>query len=110
MNKTISFDLKTIKTIDQLHTLLKDSFGFPEFYGRNFPALVDCWSSLRHPSHELSQLHLDSLDDSLEMTLLDMSSCNDEVVRTLISAVELVNQRSALNKLGPVIKLVLGRS
>jgi len=110
MNKAMTFSLKSIRTIDQLHTLLKDSFGFPEFYGRNFPALVDCWSSLRYPSHEMSKLHLDSLEDSLEMTLIDMSSCTEEVVKTLISAVELVNQRAALNKLSPVIKIVLNRS
>lgn len=110
MNKTITFNLKSITTIDQLHTLLRDSFGFPEFYGKNFPALVDCWSSLRYPRHQMSTLHLDSLEDSLEMTLLNMSSCNEEIAKTLISAVELVNQRAALNKLSPVIKLVLGRS
>lgn len=110
MIKTMALNLKSIRTVDQLHVLLMDSFGFPEFYGRNFPALVDCWSSLRHPSHELSKLHLDSMEDSLELTLLDMSSCGDEVVRTLISAVELVNQRAAQNDLSPVIKLVLSRS
>ncbi|MFI6308630.1 barstar family protein [Nocardia fusca] len=107
MNKRISLDLSGTKTVEQLHAVLKNVFGFPDFYGNNFPALVDCWSSLRYPDDGMSALVLDALDDRLELCVNGLASCSEDVIRTLISAVEAVNNRARLNSLEAVILLVL---
>src|SRR6266567_980845 len=96
MNKKFNIDLTGIHTIDQLHDLLKKAFGFPDFYGRNYPALVDCWTSLRCPQDGMSEVVLDSMNDCLELYLKNLASCTEEVIRTLISAAEAVNQRAIL--------------
>lgn len=35
-------DFSSVKTYDELHDLLKEKFGFPEYYGKNLDALWDC--------------------------------------------------------------------
>jgi RNAse (barnase) inhibitor barstar len=37
----IILDFSKIKTDDEMHQLLKDTFHFPEFYGRNWDAFWD---------------------------------------------------------------------
>lgn len=110
MNKKISVDLSRTRTTEQLHAVLKNVFGFPDFYGSNYPALVDCWSSLRYPDDGMSAVVLDALDDRLELHVSDLASCSEDVIRTLISAVEAVNNRARLNGLEEVILLVLNES
>lgn len=40
--KTIILDFTNCKYHAQLHEILKESFGFPEYYGANLDALWDC--------------------------------------------------------------------
>ncbi|QRY46897.1 barstar family protein [Mycolicibacterium boenickei] len=110
MDKKISVGLGSTKTTDQLHAVLKKAFGFPAFYGENFAALVDCWSSLRYPDDGMSTVVLDAPEDRLELHVKDLASCSEVVIRTLISAVEAVNGRARLNNLEEVIVLVLNES
>ncbi|WP_029109147.1 barstar family protein [Mycobacterium sp. URHD0025] len=107
MDKTISIDLSGTKTTEQLHAVLKKTFGFPDFYGGNYPALVDCWSSLRYPDDGMSSVVLDGLEDRLELHVKNLASCPESVVRTVLSAVEAVNHRARLNSLEELIVLVL---
>ena len=37
----ITLDFSKIKTDDEMHQLLKDTFNFPDFYGRNWDAFWD---------------------------------------------------------------------
>jgi hypothetical protein len=55
----------------------------------------------------MSALVLDALDDRLELCVNGLASCSEDVIRTLISAVEAVNNRARLNSLEAVILLVL---
>ncbi|OBB19135.1 hypothetical protein A5761_07360 [Mycolicibacterium setense] len=110
MDKTISVDLRRTKTTEQLHAVLKQAFGFPDFYGANYAALVDCWSSLRYPDDGMSSVVLDALEDRLELHVKGLASCPESVLRTLVSAVEAVNHRARLNSLEEVIVLVLNES
>ena len=41
-DRTIIIDLAKADSIGEIHDLLKESFGFPEYYGRNWDALSDC--------------------------------------------------------------------
>lgn len=99
-----------MQTLKQLHSVLKEAFGFPDFYGNNFPALVDCWSSLRYPDDGMSTVVLGGTEDQLELRVDGLASCPEEVIRTLISAVEAVNARAELNGLDEVILLALNES
>ena len=38
----IQIDLSGCKYADQIHKKLKDSFGFPDYYGENWSAFWDC--------------------------------------------------------------------
>lgn len=40
--KTITLDFTNCKSYLQIHLLLKETFGFPEHYGKNLDALWDC--------------------------------------------------------------------
>jgi hypothetical protein len=42
----VTIDTKAIKDWDSLHTVCKKAFGFPDFYGRNGNAFIDCLSDL----------------------------------------------------------------
>jgi len=110
MNKKIAIDLTRTRTTAQLHAVLKQAFGFPSFYGENFPALVDCWSSLRYPDDGMSSVVLDALDDRLELHVTGLATCAEDVIRVLISAIESVNERARVNQLSEVIVLVLNES
>jgi len=38
----LAIDFSSVKSLDDLHGLLKEKFGFPEYYGKNLDALWDC--------------------------------------------------------------------
>ena len=40
--KTILLDFSGCKYFDEVHEVLKTSFDFPEYYGKNLSALWDC--------------------------------------------------------------------
>lgn len=107
VNKSVAVDLGGMSTTAQLHTALSAAFGFPHFYGGNYPALVDCWSSLRYPDDGMSELVLDSLEDCIELRVAGADSCSEDVLHTLLSAVTAVNHRAKLNGLDDVILVEL---
>jgi hypothetical protein len=42
----VTIDTKAIHDWDTLHAVCKEAFGFPDFYGRNGDAFIDCLSYL----------------------------------------------------------------
>ena len=40
--ETITLDFTGCKSLLQLHLIFKETFGFPDFYGKNLDALWDC--------------------------------------------------------------------
>lgn len=48
---------KNIKDWDSFHDEFKDVFGFPDFYGRNMDAWIDCMSSLSDPDDGMTKIH-----------------------------------------------------
>lgn len=42
MTKIIEIDFSFCKYLGEIHKRLKDSLGFPEYYGENLSALWDC--------------------------------------------------------------------
>ena len=107
VNKFVSLDLGSVNDVASLHEELKKVFGFPEFYGGNYRALVDCLISLRFPQDGMSKIVLDSPEDALEIEVRGLASRSDDVIRVLLSSVEAVNQGEVASGLSPSIVLRL---
>jgi len=53
----ISVDCSKIRDWNTFHDEFARIFGFPDFYGRNMDAWIDCMTSLDDPEDGLSQIH-----------------------------------------------------
>jgi len=109
MNIRLKLDLRGVADLDGLHARLAQLFGFPSFYGKNYPALVDCLSSLRYPDDGMTQVALKSSSEAVELQVKGLSSCAADISLTLLSAVEAINDRLIQRKLEPSIYLLLVR-
>ncbi|MEM9503139.1 MAG: barstar family protein [Cyanobacteria bacterium P01_E01_bin.43] len=56
-HRTITINCNAITDAASFHDVFSLAFGFPEFYGRNMDAWIDCMSSLDDPDDGLSTLH-----------------------------------------------------
>ena len=55
----LTIDFSSVKSLDDLHGLLKEKFGFPEYYGKNLNALWDCiWEVWMWNDHEKWMIEL----------------------------------------------------
>ena len=52
-------DCENIKDWESFHDEFNSVFGFPDFYGRNMDAWIDCMSSLSEPDEGMTQIHCD---------------------------------------------------
>jgi RNAse (barnase) inhibitor barstar len=71
--KIISIDCSKIKCWETFHELFSETLGFPDYYGRNLNALIDC------------------LDDSEQSTALAKIACN-EVFCLFLNEVKILKQ------------------
>jgi hypothetical protein len=90
--KKIVIDLSKITTIKELHVALKKKLEFPDFYGANINALIDCLFGLRFPESQLMGFSLKE-GESLILELLYPGVPSSEIVFELLRAVESVNDR-----------------
>lgn len=44
--KKYTIDFRNISNMEEAHNILKDSMGFPEYYGANLDALNDCLAEI----------------------------------------------------------------
>lgn len=62
--KTIILDLNGCKYLGEIHQRIKETFGFPDFYGQNWSAFWDLlWSNC--DANKVVVRGLDSLSDDL---------------------------------------------
>ncbi len=92
MEKRITIDFRKISDISDLHDKLDDELGFPDFYGRNIHALIDCLQSMRFPEEGMSRVVLGN-EEVLMLELINFSNANMVIINSLLVAVETVNQR-----------------
>ena len=55
---TVTIDTAVIRDWGTFHDCFLKSFGFPEFYGRNMDAWIDCMSSLDDPESGMTTVHV----------------------------------------------------
>ena len=54
----IRIDASGIRDWESFHDVFAHAFGFPEFYGRNMDAWIDCMSYLDEPSSGMTSVHV----------------------------------------------------
>ena len=56
----IRIDAEAIVDWESFHTVFSSAFGFPDFYGRNMDAWIDCLTCLDEPEAEMTNVHVAS--------------------------------------------------
>ncbi len=102
--KKVFIDFSKTKDIADLHNLLKTELGFPDFYGKNVNALIDCLSSMRFPEEGMSQVTLGE-KEVLIFEMSGFSNANMITINNLLIAVEETNKRELNRKREPSILL-----
>ncbi len=53
----VRIDARRIKGWDSFHDVFAEAMGFPDFYGRNMNAWIDCMTSLDEPDDGMTSVH-----------------------------------------------------
>ena len=53
----VNLNTSRITDWDTFHTVFAEVFGFPNFYGRNMNAWIDCMGSLGNPEDGMTTVH-----------------------------------------------------
>ena len=54
----VHIDASRIADWDSFHNTFAELFGFPDFYGRNMNAWIDCMSDLDDPDAGMTSIHV----------------------------------------------------
>ena len=54
----VRIDTRRITDWDTFHQVFKEAFGFPDFYGRNLNAWIDCLGYLDEPEAGMTSIHI----------------------------------------------------
>ena len=103
----VSLDTKQIKDWKSFHLLCKEKFGFPDFYGMNMNAWIDCLTYLDE-SDGMSRFSL-AEGEILYIEVSDSENFNSrlpEIFNTLVESSAFVNRRYADEGKSPVLALV----
>ncbi len=58
MNKIVRINTELISNWDSFHQIFKMTFGFPEFYGNNMNAWIDCMSYIDDKETGMTKIFL----------------------------------------------------
>ena len=92
---TLSVDFKEISNAAEFHDKFKQLFGFPDFYGNNFHAFIDCLTSLRIPEEGMTSINI----KQNEYILLEVNNINqlpDNLKHDFLLSIQEVNSRNIL--------------
>jgi RNAse (barnase) inhibitor barstar len=93
--KTLRFEGSLIHDEESLHRESQRLFGFPDFYGHNWDAWIDCMSYIDEPASGMTRVHVGTNDMlQVEVTKIrDLAERCPEVLRALIECTGVVNGR-----------------
>lgn len=103
----VAIDLREIVDVPSFRAVFKREMGFPEFYGSNMSAWVDCMTCVDAPEDRMSAVHAPK--DGVLVLILD--SVGDfkkrcpEIFDALIGSAAFVNYRRMERGDPPVITL-----
>ena len=90
----IELELAAVESEHELHTILAERLGFPDYYGRNWDAFWDCIGDLEHSSTPMvlrvkgwDQLHRRLPNDAnlLKACLRDLAAVRPDIAVEWIS-------------------------
>lgn len=88
----VELNFHEVNDLYEMHILLKKTFGFPEFYGKNVNALIDCLSSIRNPEDGMTTLVL-GVNENLLIKARGLSSKSELIINNFLVSIESVNER-----------------
>ena len=106
IEKCINLDFLAIKNTDELYDSLSKKLGFPDFFGRNINALIDCLSGLRYPEEGMISVNV-SNKGCLSLNISNFSQSTELLKNIIIFSVGAVNKRYAEKGLEPALLLCL---
>ncbi len=111
MSKIVRLDMEQIQDWPSFHDVFARTLGFPDFYGRNMNAWIDCMTSLGDPDDRMTTvhappggvltLHLDHMGDFAERC--------PGIYETLVACAGFVNHRLIEIGEAPVLALSFWR-
>ncbi len=106
-SKLIEIDGATITSWRSFHSVFKSIMGFPDFYGANMNAWIDCMTCVDEPDDAMSKVHAPE-EGVLVIHLKSAKSLKKrcpELFETLVEATALVNFRRIEMGSPPVLML-----
>jgi RNAse (barnase) inhibitor barstar len=94
--KTIRINTELIEDWDSFHVQFSRIFGFPEFYGKNMDAWIDCMSYLDDWSSGMTKVWINK-GDTLIIQLNDyevFKNRRQDIYLNLLQCVAIVNTRN----------------
>ena len=91
----VSVDCSKIRDWNSFHHEFAAAFGFPDFYGRNMNAWIDCMTSLDKPEDGMTSIHA-AKDGVLTLQLENVTSFRErkpELYAAIIECSAFVNWR-----------------
>ena len=108
----VSVPTERVNDWDSFHDVFKELLGFPDFYGRNMNAWIDCMTSVDHAEHGMSTTTV----NKGELLILNIEDAADfqkrcpEQYEALLECTAFVNYRRTNKRHhpeGPVLALLL---
>tara|TARA_R110002111_G_scaffold29884_9_gene62203 strand:+ start:2065 stop:2400 length:336 start_codon:yes stop_codon:yes gene_type:complete len=90
----VKIDGNNLKNWESFHDTFSKSFGFPEFYGRNMGAWIDCMTDLDDPNEGVGMTSIHgSASDVVVLHIDNIDSMPNELSQALIDCAAFVNWR-----------------
>ncbi|MDQ3620279.1 MAG: barstar family protein [Actinomycetota bacterium] len=96
-----------ISDVESFHTVFAELMGFPDFYGRNMAAWVDCMSSVDDPESGMTSVTVKE-GEVLTLKLVSYPSFRDrcpDLLNDLVEEAVFVNWRRIESGLPPLVAL-----
>ena len=93
--KRVTIDTNEISDWDSFHECFAREFGFPDFYGKNMNAWIDCMSSLECPDDGMTAIHV-TPGETLVLSLENMTSLSErcpDIYDAILECSAFVNYR-----------------
>lgn len=88
------------------HRKMADIFGFPDFYGKNLAAFIDCLSDLRiYEGEDIEPMIRYSLneDECLLLNIRNLFRISDDLRYKFLFAIEQINTRHARSTIPTIL-------
>ena len=105
--RIIYLDCKSVGDWQSFHKLFADTLGFPDFYGSNMDAWIDCMTFLDEPEARMSTIHVQP-GEVLTLVLNNANSLKvrlPDIYEALLECTAFVNSRRIEQGEPPVLCL-----